>query len=82
MKFATIREINQKISQFLRLIEDENEQVIITRNGKPCAILTKLDEGDLEDYILMEKHRVEEIAENPGKLFSPDEVKRELGLQD
>lgn len=80
MKFATIREINQKISQFLRLIEDENEQVIITRNGKPCAILTKLDEEDLEDYILMEKHRVEEIASNPQGLRSLDEVEKELGL--
>ncbi len=82
MKFATIREINQKISAFLRLLDDEDEQVVITRNGKPCAILTKLDEDDLADYILVEKHQIEEMVADPGELYSLDRVKQELGLQD
>ncbi len=50
MKFASIRDLKNKTSEILR--NAENEDVLITLNGKPRAILTGVTEADFEDYLL------------------------------
>jgi len=50
MKFANVRELKNKTSEVLR--KAEKEDIVITRQGKPWAVISKLHEDDLEDYIL------------------------------
>ncbi len=48
MKFVTVRELKQKTTEIWRLIE-KGEDLIITSNGKPIALLTGVSEDTLED---------------------------------
>jgi prevent-host-death family protein len=50
MKFANVRELKNKTSEILR--KAEKEDVVITSNGKPRAIITAVTEEDFEDYLL------------------------------
>lgn len=79
MKFANIREASRNFSTITHLIDD-GDDVVLTRNGKPYLLIKKLDEDDLEDYILAKHARVEEIAKKPGKTYGLKEVKKQLGL--
>ena len=51
MKFANVAELHNKTAELLRMVEKE-EGVIITRRGKPIALLHGLCEEELEDYPL------------------------------
>ena len=50
MRFANVRELKNKTSEILRLAE--NEDVLVTSNGKPRAIIKGISEEDFEDYLL------------------------------
>jgi prevent-host-death family protein len=50
MKFANVRELKNKTSEILR--KAEKEDVVITSQGKPRAIITAVTEEDFEDYLL------------------------------
>ena len=50
MKFANVRQLKNNTSEILR--KSEKEDVVITSNGKPRAILTGVTEEDFEDYLL------------------------------
>ena len=50
MKLVTVAEVKNKLSEYLKLAEKED--VIITRSGKPTAVLHHLGEDELEDYLL------------------------------
>ena len=50
MKLVTVAEVRNKLSQYLK--QAEKEDVIITRSGKPTAVLHHLNEDELEDYLL------------------------------
>lgn len=50
MKFASVREISQHPSRFVGL----KEPVIITKRGKPLRAMISMDEGELEDFILVQ----------------------------
>lgn len=51
MRFATVRELSRSPSKYVNMVAD-GECVIITRNGKPTAVLSEITEEDLEDFIL------------------------------
>ena len=51
MQFINIRELSRATSKYLK-IANENDEVIITRNGHPYAILQRIDNNELEDFIL------------------------------
>jgi antitoxin YefM len=76
------------LSELLDLVEREQEHVIITRNGKPVAIVMSADEWEsweetievLSDPELMEDLRASEEDVKAGRLHDWDEVKRDLGL--
>ncbi len=50
MKIASMKEVKGNLSQFLK--KAEQEDVVITKNGRPTAILHHLGEDELEDYLL------------------------------
>jgi len=50
MKFANVRELKNKTSEVLR--KAEQDDVVITSQGKPRAIITAITEEDFEDYLL------------------------------
>jgi len=47
MKFASIRDLRVKPGRVWRTLERE-EEVVLTSNGKPFAVLTRTDEDSLE----------------------------------
>ncbi len=50
MKFIAMRELRNNTSKLLDRLDQED--LIVTRNGKPAAALVYLDEDLLEDFIL------------------------------
>ncbi len=50
MKIASVKEVKDNLSKFLK--NAEQEDVVITKNGRPTAILHHLGEDELEDYLL------------------------------
>lgn len=58
MQFINIRELSRSPSKYVKEA-NENDDVVITRNGHPVAILTKIDEENLEDYIIAKHYHVE-----------------------
>ena len=50
MKFANVRELKNKTSEILR--KAEKEDVVITSQGKPRAIISAISEEDFDDYLL------------------------------
>jgi prevent-host-death family protein len=51
MKFANIRELQRDASSIVKLVE-EGEDVIITKRGKPAAVIYPLTEDEIEDYMI------------------------------
>lgn len=51
MHFVSIRELSRSPSRWVDLAV-EGECVIITRNGKPAAVLAEMSEGDVEDFVI------------------------------
>jgi len=50
MKFATIREFRSKTAAMRRDLEREHE-IILTANGKPIAIVSKVDADSVEEEL-------------------------------
>ncbi len=51
MKFANIRELQRDASALVNLAE-KGEDVIITKRGKPVAVIYPLTEEIIEDYMI------------------------------
>jgi len=50
MKFTSVRELHNKTAEVLA--QAEKEDIIITVRGKPKAVLRRLQQDELEDYLL------------------------------
>lgn len=48
MEFVGVKELSKKLSEFI----NEEDWVVITKNGKPIKIMFDIDGEDLEDIIL------------------------------
>jgi len=66
MIFANIREVKSKISELLRKT-DKGEDVFITYRGKPRAVLHRISQDDIEDYILLNHPKFKEKIEKACK---------------
>ncbi|MBI5074667.1 MAG: type II toxin-antitoxin system Phd/YefM family antitoxin [Nitrospirae bacterium] len=51
MKFVSMRELQKEASAIVGLAE-KGEDIIITKHGKPAAVIYPLNEGDMEDYLI------------------------------
>jgi len=67
MRFITVRELKHKTPEIWRLVR-MGEEIVITSNGKPIALLTDVSEDTLEDKI--------EITRRAGALKSLDRIHR------
>jgi prevent-host-death family protein len=51
MKFANIRELQKDASGIINLVE-KGQDVVITKRGKPAAVIYPLNEDMIEDYMI------------------------------
>ena len=51
MEFVNIKKLTQSPSKFIQLA-NENDDLVITQDGHPYALLVKINEEELDDYIL------------------------------
>jgi prevent-host-death family protein len=49
MRFATIAEIKDGLSEYLARARKKDEPIVVTHHGKPYALIQPLGEGDLEE---------------------------------
>jgi len=67
MKIATIKEVKDNLSRFLK--KAEQEDIVITKNGRPTAVLHHLGEDELEDYLLEHDPKVRRKIEKRWKSY-------------
>lgn len=76
------------MTELLDDVEARHEHVVITRKGRPVAVIVSPDEWDaieetldvLQDEAMLVALRESEDDVQEGRLFGLDEVRRELGL--
>jgi antitoxin YefM len=81
-------EARARLTELLDEVEARHEHVVITRNGRPAAVVISTEEWEaleetlevLDDEATLEALRESEEDVKAGRLFSLDEVRRELGL--
>jgi prevent-host-death family protein len=49
MRFASVAELKDQLSEYLVRARKRREPIIVTRHGKPCALIQLLEEEDLEE---------------------------------
>jgi prevent-host-death family protein len=49
MRFASVAEVKNHLSQHLARARRTNEPIVVTHHGKPYALIQPLREGDLEE---------------------------------
>lgn len=87
-KSVPLTEARARLSELLDEIERRHEQVIITRNGRPAAVLVPAAEQEaleetleiLQDEKTLRALRESEEDVQAGRLSSLREVRQELGL--
>ena len=87
-KIVPFTEARARLTELLDDVETRHEHVVITRNGRPAAVVVSPDEWEaleetvevLQDEELLAALRESQEDVEAGRLFSLDEVKRELGL--
>jgi len=87
-KTVPFTEARSRLSELLDEVEERHEHVVITRNGRPAAVLVPAEEQDileetleiLQDEELLNALRESEEDVKNGRLTPLHEVRRELGL--
>jgi len=54
MKFVPSRELRLRTAEILKMLQDEDE-IVVTLNGKPASIMIPVNENDLEQVMSMIK---------------------------
>jgi prevent-host-death family protein len=49
MRFASVAELRDQLSEYLVRAKKKREPIVVTRHGKPYALIQPLEEGDLEE---------------------------------
>jgi len=48
MRFASVSEVKNDLSRYLARAQKRNEPIVVTRHGKPYAIIQPINEEDVE----------------------------------
>lgn len=83
MKFATTSELNQQTNTVLKHVLEGHDEIVITKNGKPIAIISPMSEEDLEEHILIKQlglHQAPLIKERK-KAKASNEIFRKIREQ-
>lgn len=86
-KIVPFTEARANLSELLDDVEDRQEHVLITRNGRPSAVMLSADEYDsleetldiLQDKDLMEALRKSQDDVRAGRLTSVAELRKRTG---
>ena len=49
MRYASIAEVKDQLSKYLAEARKGNAPIVVTRHGKPCAVIQPITEQDLEE---------------------------------
>ena len=79
MKTISVRDLQQRIRECVEAAQDD--RVVITRHGKPAALMIGVDGLDWEQLVLGTDADFWDMIERrrKGKTLSIDEVRRRLG---
>ena len=75
MKFITVTELKAKATQIVTEIESTKEEMIITKNGKPVALMRFVNE---HDFMLKENEKGKENGSNAKEEGKKGNAKRDL----
>src|ERR1700693_4241813 len=81
MKVVAVREAKASLSEYIN--KSQRDRVLITRHGKPAALVIGVEGEDLEDLLTMANPRFWEMIESrrrQGRTLGLDEVRRRLGM--
>jgi len=73
MEFVNIKELTRSPSKYIQLA-NENDDIVITQDGHPYALLVKINDEELDDYILAKHFDLEnefEIAKREYESSEP-----------
>ncbi len=87
-RIVPFTEARARLTELLDDVEIRHEHLVITRKGRPAAVVISPEEWDaieetldvLQDGETLADLRASEQDVHAGRLFSLDEVRRELGL--
>lgn len=87
-RIVPFTEARARLTELLDDVEARHEHIIITRKGRPTAVVISPDEWDtieetldvLQDEETLAALRESDEDVKAGRLFTLDEVRRELGL--
>jgi len=87
-RIVPFTEARARLTELLDDVEARHEHVVITRKGRPAAVVVSPDEWDaIEETldVLQDEATLADLHESDkdvkaGRVFSLDEVRRELGL--
>lgn len=79
MKVMALREAKQRLSSCV--VRAQRERVLITKQGRPAALMIGVEGHDLEDVLLMQNPRFWKLIEarRAEPTLSLDEVRKRLG---
>jgi antitoxin YefM len=78
MSTESLRNVKDRFSEFVDRVESEHERVVVTRNGRPAAVLLSPDDLDsLEETLdLLSDHiAIRELVEAHAAVLSGDVVR-------
>lgn len=81
----SMRELNQNTAHVIREINESGEPALITRQGRPVALITPLANARVEAAVLaaaLESSSSMNVSESVGKVRTSEEVGRDLGFID
>jgi prevent-host-death family protein len=87
-RIVPFTEARARLTQLLDDVEARHEHLVITRKGRPIAVVVSPEEWEaieetlevLQDEATLSDLRESEQDVKAGRLFSLDEVRRELGV--
>ena len=87
-RIVPFTEARARLTQLLDEVETRHEHLVITRKGRPAAVVLSPEEWDsieetleiLQDEATLGDLRESELDVRAGRLSGLDEVQRELGL--
>lgn len=78
MATDSLRNVKDRFSEFVDRVEHEHERVVVTRNGRPAAVLISPEDLDsLEETLelLGDQDAIRELAEAQGAVNAGDVVR-------
>jgi len=73
MRFVNIRELSKSPSKYMKSANEESD-LIVTRNGLPYVVISRIDGSELEDYILAKHFGLEEEFQQAVKEYESGET--------